>query len=477
MNSLLKCGSTSSLIVSSNLLKRNTLSSSLGKRFLSDSSKSSTNSSSSSSIPKQLTDPKFIGIAAAGFATLLLLGSGSSSGSTKAVAHVDHKPTEKTQEQEEIASIISSLKEEINKTKEYVDATNAKEQELIAKAKLDSEKQEALLKEIIGRIQKIEDQVVIDEATRLNRAFVFLKPHAVNDKVDALLKSKFKSAGVSIVSEGNISAKTIDEKQLIDTHYYAIASKAVLISPKDLDLTAKAKEEFLKISNGLSWEEALSKGYVYSAKEACEKLGVDGDQLEKLWAPVKSKKALVKFGGGFYCGRMVDEDKEKDIPPMFVINGFYMAMRGKYCVEPASIHYYTVEWDPRNMSWKEFRSNLLGSTDPAEAALGSVRREIYESWESLGLSAKPDTGDNGVHASASPFEAAAERINWTGEKLENDVFARAMLYSGIPEPILRKWLVDAQVSLNNGKKSSIFDMLEDSDASECLKKLSEVKKN
>ena len=26
--------------------------------------------------------------------------------------------------------------------------------------------------------------------------------------------------------------------------------------------------------------------------------------------------------------------------------------------------------------------------------------------------AKPNTGDNGVHASASPFEALAERMNW-----------------------------------------------------------------
>ncbi len=363
----------------------------------------SSSSSSSSSVPpaqpwQQLADPKVLGVAAAGLATLLFLGSGSSSSSPKSATN-DHaapavpaKAAPSAAEKEELKSAISVLKEEIAKAKEAADAAMTKEQELLTKLKTNGDNHLEDMKQILSRLHKLEHQVIQDEATRLNRAFVFLKPHAVNDKVDALLKEKLKKAGVVITSDGVIPAKTIDEKQLIDTHYYAIASKAVLISPKDLTLTPKAKEEFLKISNGLTWEEALSKGYVYSAKEACEKLGVDGDQLEKLWAPVKAKKALVKFGGGFYCGRMVDEDKEKGVAPMFVINGFYMAMRGKYTNEPASIHYYTVEWDPRVMSWKDFRTKLLGSTDPAEAAEGSIRREIYNTWESLGLAAIPDTG-------------------------------------------------------------------------------------
>ena len=55
---------------------------------------------------------------------------------------------------------------------------------------------------------------------------------------------------------------------------------------------------------------------------------------------------------------------------------------------------------------------VLGGTDPIEAADKSLRRHIYENWEALGLPAQPDVGDNGVHASASPFEAMAERHNW-----------------------------------------------------------------
>ena len=32
------------------------------------------------------------------------------------------------------------------------------------------------------------------------------------------------------------------------------------------------------------------------------------------------------------------------------------AMRAKYCEAPAKIHYYLVEWDPSNLSWKDFRA-------------------------------------------------------------------------------------------------------------------------
>jgi hypothetical protein len=48
----------------------------------------------------------------------------------------------------------------------------------------------------------------------------------------------------------------------------------------------------------------------------------------------------------------------------------------------------------------------------------------------LGLAASPDTGDNGVHASASPFEALAERMNWLGATVETDLFGKALLDAG-----------------------------------------------
>ena len=158
---------------------------------------------------------------------------------------------------------------------------------------------------------------------------------------------------------------------------------------------------------------------------------------------------------------------------IFVINGFYMAMREKYTKPGESISYYLVEWDPKKLSWEDFRGKVLGATDPATAEEGSLRREIFSQWKSLGLKSEPNVGDNGVHASASPFEALAERLNWMGATLEGDDFGKAMLDAGIPKDKIMAWTKDPQVEFE-GKKQSLFDMLEDLDYDDCLKKAQEI---
>jgi len=154
---------------------------------------------------------------------------------------------------------------------------------------------------------------------------------------------------------------------------------------------------------------------------------------------------------------------------IYVINGFYMAMREKYTKPGAKIHYYLVEWDANKLSWEGFRNTVLGSTDPVIAAEGSLRKSIFTDWKKMGLASEPNVGDNGVHASASPFEALCERLNWVGAKLEEDAFGKAMLDAGIPKETIMHWTKDPQVMFE-GKKQSLFDLLEDLDYTECLSK-------
>ena len=151
----------------------------------------------------------------------------------------------------------------------------------------------------------------------------------------------------------------------------------------------------------------------------------------------------------------------------FVINGFYMSMREKYTQKDAKIHYYVVEWNGDKLSWADFRGKVLGATDPETAEAGSVRREILERWEEFGLSSKPNVGDNGVHASASPFEALAERMNWLGASLEKDPFGKELLKS-IPKETILSWTKDPQVTIN-GTQASCFDSLEDKNSTDCVK--------
>merc|ERR1711907_275011 len=286
-----------------------------------------------------------------------------------------------------------------------------------------------------------------------NKAFLFIKPHAVNDKVKALVKDELAAKGLKIVCEGEIKSEDIDAKKLIDTHYYSIASKATILKPSELNIP----EDKFEAKFGLSWADALAGGRVFNALDACADLGIDAEEMDKQWGIHKKADKLIKFGGGFYCGHITIEGKE----PCYVFNGFFMQMREKYVAPGLSIYYYVVEWDAAQSSWSNFREKLLGPTDPKTAPEDSLRGLIYAKWEELGLSAQPDTGDNGMHGSASPFEALAECVNWLEKDVLKEDFGAALINASVPEATIKEWSVDPQVELPDGSKGSLFDAVED----------------
>jgi len=296
-----------------------------------------------------------------------------------------------------------------------------------------------------------------------NSAFVFIKPHAVTDAVKLLVKNGLEAKGLKILKEGSIKGEVIDKKKLIDQHYYAIASKATILKPDQLNVP----EDKFQAQFGLSWKDALASGKVFNAMDGCKELDIDADALDKEWAKCKAAKKLVKFGGGFYCGLVEVEGKT----PLYIFNGFFMSMRAKFTQPGTQIYYYSVEWDPKELSWADFRGKLLGPTDPAEAPKDSLRGEILAKWEELGLKEVPNVGDNGVHASASPFEAFAERNNWLKIPIGKDKFGRMMLSEDMSVDTIKAWSVDPQVNIGDGKKGSIFDQLEDMDVDACLSKV------
>jgi hypothetical protein len=296
-----------------------------------------------------------------------------------------------------------------------------------------------------------------------NMAVLFVKPHAAGEPVTALVESRLAEEGIQITHKGELGYDTIDKQQLIDKHYGAIAAKATILKPHELSPSAKAQQSF-KQAFGLDWSAALANGVVYNAMDASKKLNLDAATLDKKWSELKRDKDLIKFGGGFYAGKIDD---------VFVINGFYMAMRAKYTTSPAKIVFYVVEWAADSMHWADFRSKFIGATNPAKAETTSLRGQVYAQWESLGLAAQPDTGDNGIHASASPFEALVERMNWVNADVSNDSFGKRLLALGVPQDTVIEYSTDPQVAFS-GEKSSLFDLLEDLNAEECAQKLAKA---
>jgi len=303
----------------------------------------------------------------------------------------------------------------------------------------------------------------LNQSPPKNAAYVFVKPHAVTPAVNQMVREGLAAKGLKITGEGELTSEVIDKKQLIDQHYYAIASKATILKPHELNIP----EDKFKAKFGLEWKDALGSGLCFNAMDACAELGLDATGLDKAWAAAKNADKLVKFGGGFYCGLIEIEGKK----PIYTFNGFFMNMRSKFTAPGEKIHYYTVEWDESELKWEDFRGKVLGPTDPKDAPTDSLRGRILADWKTLGLKSEPNVGDNGVHASASPFEAMAERMNWLATPCNKDRFCKALVSAGVKEATIRAWSVDPQVKLDgSGKKGSLFDSMEDMDCSSCLSK-------
>lgn len=316
---------------------------------------------------------------------------------------------------------------------------------------------------IIGRTEAATETC---PATTKNSAFVFIKPHANTEGVRDLVMEKLKSSGINILKVVDIGGEEIDQKNLIDQHYYSIASKATILPANKIPVPI---EKFEK-NFGESWTKVLSDGRAVNALEACKRFECSPDELNKAWNGVSD--STVKLGGGFYCAKMSVNGKSE----LYVFNAFFMTMRSKYVGKDKEIRCYEVEWDPTKLSWSSFRNDILGPTDPNEAPPNSIRKTILDQYKKLGLSSIPDRSDNGVHASASPFEALAEKMNWLKMDLESDGFGKALVDAGISKSRIHEWSRDPQINLSVSATGSVFDALEDLDIEDCIQKLIELNK-
>jgi len=299
-----------------------------------------------------------------------------------------------------------------------------------------------------------------------NMAFVFVKPQQTTDKVKAMVRDGLVEKGLKITGEGDISSEAIDKGKLVDQHYYAIASKASILKPSELNVP---NDKFQK-AFGVTWNDVLSQGLAYNALDACQKLNCTPDEINKAWAAAKKNNKLVKLGGGFYCG-LVELDGK---PPIYVFNAFFMSMRSEYTQPGRTLHWYTVEWEEEKLSWADFRGKVLGPTDPKDAPADSLRGKAFADWRNLDLKTEPNVGDNAVHASASPFEGVCERMNWLGVRCRSDAYCNALLHKGVKESTIKAWSKDPQVKYPSGKKGSMWDFVEDMDAQDCLDKVKEL---
>lgn len=103
-------------------------------------------------------------------------------------------------------------------------------------------------------LEKKVSELQVDLSGKTNSAFVFIKPHACKGKagaVEDVVEGKFKASGIRVTAKGEILAEDIDKNMYIDTHYGAIASKAVKLNPSELNVPDKGKAAFEKVCSTL----------------------------------------------------------------------------------------------------------------------------------------------------------------------------------------------------------------------------------
>ena len=280
------------------------------------------------------------------------------------------------------------------------------------------------------------------------------------------MEAHFIENKCSLTSEGTLTAAEIRDKGIIDMHYAALARNAMELDPPTRDLSPKTAADF---------EAAF--GRPYGDGSCVETLGqllkrrpeLTAAQIDAAW----NASPKVKLGGGLYVGRLApleasDALRGPKAEPLLVINGFYASMRADYVEDGNQVVYFTVEWREKDLSWAEFRQNVVGATDPAKAVPTSLRAKLLRAYKELGISALPSIQNNCIHASAGPIEAMRERSVWVGMPLNDDPFAQVLVnHNGIPFSLVQSWANNDIVSFED-RSGPAFDVFEDVDSSKVV---------
>ncbi len=237
----------------------------------------------------------------------------------------------------------------------------------------------------------------------INQAVVFTKPlhhlgidltpEHLGEQVCSFLKKK----GFHLCIFRTVSGMELQERGVMDQHYYIYSTAAIAMSMDQVAVSEEGCKLFQAIF-GKTWNEEVQSGRILPTAELLSSRRIDSQKLSALWDIEFEAGKAFKLQSGIVLAWL-------DKLEAYCINGFYSAMVEKFHYPGNTMHYYVVEFDSNDVSWKCFRKNVLGSTNCSAANPESFRGRMYKDWPV----ANP-TADNFVHGSAGPLEGFAERV-------------------------------------------------------------------
>lgn len=311
-----------------------------------------------------------------------------------------------------------------------------------------------------------------------NTSTLFLMPLvSQNAKVKALLLRVLKEHKIRIIhEEERVSTIGLVDRLCFPEAFFAMRSHLEEVL-KGEEVTHASRRLFRDVFEE-TWEDALGEPdrcRIISANEAMHHLRLSAEQLHVKCSVPGQRSVLL--GIHLRIVQIKGLDGEQD--PLYVVNPSYPFYRQR--LEGANgnniMGIFLVSFDGREYSWKDFREEVIGHPNPAVAAEGSFRGELYRNWKALGLSRAPDVVNNGVRDSDGPLQAFGERIILFGTSdLIPDPLVRSLCMANADPLLLADWaenpLVAYTSSYSHGetrdedripKVCRIFDLLHNMD--------------
>ena len=278
-----------------------------------------------------------------------------------------------------------------------------------------------------------------------NQAVIFTKPvHHLRvdigpDELSCRARDFFTANGFKIVSSRQVDGSELAARKIIRNHYqmYSRASYG------DFSITPEGAAVFADLF-GRSWDEETENGRIKSNPQLLEQKRIDADYLFECWNAAEARKVQA----GLLAAWLAPLD-------CYGINAFYPAMEANFYHPSTRMDYMVVEFDPAVISWKRFRSEILGSTHAAKAVPESFRGMLYADFR-----VEYPGRDNFVHGSAGPLEGMIERsIHEPDFNLSGNPVGSYLEAKGITREHLTQWM--AQQSCAG--LGSLFDATEEKD--------------
>ncbi len=236
--------------------------------------------------------------------------------------------------------------------------------------------------------------------TLINQAVVFTKPvHHLGipltpDELAEQARTFLSDRGFKVVYSKKVTGTELAERDVIRQHYLMYSKAACVASSDELGLSDEAKATF-ESAFGKSW--ASEAGKVLGSPALQQAKGISTHELFLRWNEQFTSRQTQKIDAGLLMARLDDLD-------CYCINAFYPAMEENFYNPATNIDYTVLEFDPAQVSWEQFRKNILGSTDSSKADPESFRGQLYAKYP-VDFPGR----DNFVHGSAGPFEGFVER--------------------------------------------------------------------